>query len=218
LARFEMVLAELTQARALGKVVLPVVCKPLGGQIVLPDIQALDLVDWNADGIIRLEERLRAISSELARGFPLDPNRPPYPGIFAFEAPDAAIFFGRDEESRAVIERLDARRTQGGARFVVIVGASGSGKSSLLKAGVLPQLSRRHGQWVLLPDIRPEKAPMEALAKALAQHRVRTAATGNDLNQASPSDARVTRGWTDEDVVSEQICLPPYRKSDVVIK
>ena len=132
--------AELTQARALGKVILPVLCEPLDGQFVLPDIQAVDLVDWNAGGLERLEQRLRAISDELARGFALDPTRPPYPGINAFEKEDAAIYFGRDEESRAVLERLDARRTQGGARFVVIIGASGSGKSSLLKASVLPLL------------------------------------------------------------------------------
>ena len=67
--------AELTQARALGKVILPVLCEPLGGQFVLPDIQAVDLVDWNAGGLERLEKRLRAISDELARGFTLDPNR-----------------------------------------------------------------------------------------------------------------------------------------------
>src|SRR4051812_31225125 len=132
--------AELTQARALGKVILPVLCELLGDRFVLPEIQAVDLVDWNADGLGRLEQRLRAISSELARGFELDPSRPPYPGINAFEAADAAIYFGRDEESRAAIERLDARRTQGGARCLVIIGPSGSGKSSLLKAGVMPQL------------------------------------------------------------------------------
>ena len=123
-------------------------CEPLGGQFVLPDIQAVDLVDWNAGGLERLEKRLRAISDELARGFALDPTRPPYPGINAFQKEDAAIYFGRDEESRAVLERLDARRTQGGARFVIIIGASGSGKSSLLKASVLPLLgaaARRMG-------------------------------------------------------------------------
>ena len=161
--------AELTQARALGKVILPVVCKPIGERFVLPDIQSVDLLDWNADGLDKLERRLRAITNELARGFKLDPNRPPFPGIHAFEAEDAAIYFGRDDETRAVIERLDARRTQGGARFLVVIGASGSGKSSLLKAGVLPQLSRRRREWVVLPYIRPEKAPVEALAKSIAQ-------------------------------------------------
>ncbi|HEV2958119.1 MAG TPA: TIR domain-containing protein [Xanthobacteraceae bacterium] len=160
---------ELAQARALGKVILPIICAPLGDQYVLPEIQAVDLLDWNAGGIERLEQRLRAIASELARGFKVDPNRPPYPGIHAFEAEDAAIYFGRDDETRAVIERLDARRTQGGARFLVVIGASGSGKSSLLKAGVLPQLERRRREWVILPPIRPEKTPAEMLAKTIAQ-------------------------------------------------
>jgi hypothetical protein len=100
--------AELTLARALGKLILPIVCEPLGEPVVLPEIQSIDLLDWNADGLDKLERRLRAITNELARGFKLDPNRPPFPGIHAFEAEDAAIYFGRDDEARAVIERLDA--------------------------------------------------------------------------------------------------------------
>src|SRR5258705_7711827 len=135
----------------------------------MSEIQSVDLLDWNAGGLDKLEQRLRAITNELARGFKLDPNRSPFPGIHAFEAEDAAIYFGRDDETRAVIERLDARRTQGGARFLVMIGASGSGKSSLLKAGILPQLSRRRREWVVLPFIRPEKAPVETLAKSIAQ-------------------------------------------------
>lgn len=51
----------------------------------------------------------------------------------------------------------------------MIIGASGAGKSSLLKAGVLPQLGRRRDHWIVLPIMRPEKAPVEALAKILAQ-------------------------------------------------
>jgi Novel STAND NTPase 1 len=47
----------------------------------------------------------------------LYPDRAPFPGIRTFEAEDAAIYFGRDDETRAVIERLDACRTQGGARL-----------------------------------------------------------------------------------------------------
>jgi hypothetical protein len=119
---------ELCQARALGKVILPIVCQPLGER-VLREIQSVDLLDWNAGGLDKLEQRLRAITNEPARGFKLDPKRSPFPGIHAFEAEDAAIYFGRDDETRAVMERLDARRTQGGARFLVVIGASGSGKS-----------------------------------------------------------------------------------------
>jgi tetratricopeptide (TPR) repeat protein len=160
---------ELAQARALGKVIIPIICEPLGTHKVLPDIQAVDLLDLNKDGLDRLEQRLNAITHDLARGFPLDPGRPPYPGIHAFEAEDAAIYFGRDDETRGTFERLDARRTQGGARLLFIVGASGSGKSSLLKAGVLPQLARRRREWIVLQPIRPEKAPIETLAKSIAQ-------------------------------------------------
>jgi Novel STAND NTPase 1 len=116
----------------------------------------------------RIEKRLQAITSELARGFAFDPHRPPYPGIHAFRAEDAAIYFGRDAEVHSVIQRLDGRRTLGGARLLVIIGASGSGKSSLLQAGVLPQLVRRKRDWIVLPVLRPEKAPMEAIAKAIA--------------------------------------------------
>jgi tetratricopeptide (TPR) repeat protein len=161
---------ELAQARALGKVILPIISEPLGQGYVLPEIQAVDLVDWNTDGLARIEQRLQAITNELARGFKLDPIRPPYPGIHAFERDDAAIYFGRDDETRAVIEKLDARRTQGGVRFLLVIGASGAGKSSLLKAGVLPQLERRRSHWLLLPVMRPEKAPLEALSKTLALH------------------------------------------------
>ncbi|MBV8752390.1 MAG: SUMF1/EgtB/PvdO family nonheme iron enzyme [Hyphomicrobiales bacterium] len=162
--------AELTQARALGKLVLPVVCAPLGEQDILPQIQKVDLVDGNPKGLELIQRRLHAVADELARGFQLSAHRPPYPGIQAFELEDAAIYFGRDDETRAIIEKLDARRTQGGARFLLIIGASGAGKSSLLKAGVLPQLSRRRRHWIVLPPIRPERAPLSALAKSVAHH------------------------------------------------
>ena len=69
---------------------------------------------------------------------------------------------------RAVIEHLDGRRARGGAPLLIIIGASGAGKSSLLKAGVLPQLARRRREWIVLPTLRPEKAPMEVLTKAVA--------------------------------------------------
>jgi hypothetical protein len=162
---------EMTYARARGKVILPIICAPLGDQYVLPEVQAVDLLNWTSGGLERLEQRLRAIVNELARGFKIDPNRPPYPGIHSFEAEDAAIYFGRDDEIRAVIERLDARRTQGGTRFLVVIGASGAGKSSLLKAGLLPQLARRRRDWVVMQPVRPEKQLMEALAKAIVQRR-----------------------------------------------
>src|ERR1051326_3349007 len=99
---------ELTQARALGKIILPIKCAPLDSK-VLPQIHAVNLLDLNAGGLKQLEKSLRAISNDLARGFTLDPSRIPYPGIHSFEYEDAAIYFGRDQEAFAVIERLDSR-------------------------------------------------------------------------------------------------------------
>src|SRR5208283_1831086 len=54
-------------------------------------------------------------------------SRPPFPGLLAFEEEDAAIYFGRDDDIRRLIERLDARRAQGGAKLVALVGAFGPG-------------------------------------------------------------------------------------------
>ena len=160
---------ELTQARALEKIIIPIICEA-GATNPVPEIQALDAVASPAAALEVLKTKLLGISNELARGFTLAPDRSPYPGILAFEAEDAAIFFGRDEETRKVIDRLDARRIQGGARLIVVIGASGSGKSSLLKAGVLPKLARRETQWAVLPTIRPEKRPLEALAKSISHY------------------------------------------------
>jgi hypothetical protein len=58
----------------------------------------------------------------------------PFPGLRHFTADDAPIFFGRHSESTALLDRLQRQRV------VAVVGASGSGKSSLVAAGVLPRL------------------------------------------------------------------------------
>jgi formylglycine-generating enzyme required for sulfatase activity len=67
------------------------------------------------------------------------PKRPiwegsPFPGLRAFTPDDAPIFFGRERETAALIKQL------GEQRFVAVVGASGSGKSSLVGAGLIPRL------------------------------------------------------------------------------
>ena len=56
----------------------------------------------------------------------------PYPGLRPFQPHEAALLFGREKQVREVIDRL--RQTQ----FVAVIGGSGSGKSSLIHAGVVP--------------------------------------------------------------------------------
>ena len=65
------------------------------------------------------------------------PTRP-YPGLRPFEADEWPIFFGREDMVDDVIDRLADRC------LVLVHGSSGSGKSSLIRAGVLPRLQRMH--------------------------------------------------------------------------
>ena len=89
-----------------------------------------------------------------------------YVGLDAFDEADARHFFGRDEQITALLARL---RTE---RLVFVTGASGSGKSSLVLAGLLPALKRGRIEgsagWRYLPVVVPGVAPLQHLAQALA--------------------------------------------------
>ncbi len=61
----------------------------------------------------------------------------PYPGLRAFRPTEADRFFGRDAETDALMDRLLVK----GERFLALIGASGSGKSSLVYAGLIPKLT-----------------------------------------------------------------------------
>src|SRR5712675_2241853 len=106
---------------------------------------------WCFAGLVRLGAELTRLALNARGSFPWDKDRPPFPGLLAFDEADAAIYFGRDDDVRRLIERLNARRAQGGAKLVAVLGASGSGKSSLLRAGVLPRLKRDKSNWIVLP-------------------------------------------------------------------
>ena len=63
----------------------------------------------------------------------------PYPGLDYFDHTQAPIFFGRETETQQLIERL---QTQQGQRLLIVTGASGSGKSSLVRAGLWARLEQ----------------------------------------------------------------------------
>ncbi len=111
------------------------------------------------------EERWHAVAEESRRDgadSPPEPESgeiPPYVGLSAFTSADARRFFGRDK----LIEKLVARLA--GQRFLAVLGASGSGKSSLLRAGLLPAVK---GPVVLLtPGARPLQECAVKFAAAL---------------------------------------------------
>ncbi len=88
---------------------------------------------------------------------PSAPQRRPYPGLRALEADDAAVFFGRDAD---ITRGLDAVRSlcgRGVERMLVVLGPSGTGKSSFLRAGIWPRLIRDDERFLPLPIVRPER-------------------------------------------------------------
>jgi len=88
--------------------------------------------------------------------YPTEPRtwRMPYRGLEALEEEDAAVFFGRDADLVRCIDKLRGIREYGSSRLVVILGASGAGKSSFLRAGALPRLKRDDSSWLPLKPIR----------------------------------------------------------------
>ena len=199
--------AEFVQARALGKPIFQVVESDEGAaeKPIAADLQRLDLCHDRPAGLEQLRRELERIALQDQGGFPwpppTDPSRPPFPGLMVFEAEDTPVFFGRDDDWRAVNERLNTRRVQGGPRLLVLQGASGSGKSSLLRAGVLPRLRRAGLQWLVLPVLRPQARPLESLAQTLAVALQRPEAW-RELHQQllttteAPALAGLFAGWT----------------------
>lgn len=93
-----------------------------------------------------------------------DPNEvtvsAPYAGLAAFQQSDAGTFFGREKLTATIVEHLREKR------FLVLFGASGSGKSSVLRAGVLPRFSGPPAL-VLTPGAHPvEECAIQLAARA----------------------------------------------------
>lgn len=88
------------------------------------------------------------------------PGAPPFKGLQYFDEADADLFFGREQITAKLVESLHHQR------FLAVIGASGSGKSSIVRAGLIPALRRE--QWQI-HIITPTAHPLEALATALTR-------------------------------------------------
>lgn len=90
----------------------------------------------------------------------------PFPGLRPYEASETHLFFGRDAQVDALLRRLH------GARLLAVVGTSGCGKSSLVRAGLLPALAGGYladvGSRWRIAVLRPGTDPIDRLAHALA--------------------------------------------------
>lgn len=142
---------------------------------ILPVTHEEAHVTFSVEGLRRLKYGLERAGLEpkyFAWPPSNDPSRPPYRGLLPLEADDAGIFFGRDA---AVIEALDRLRGLCEAaqpRLLVVLGASGAGKSSFLRAGLFPRLVRDDRHFLPLPIIRTGRAAISSesgLLRALEQ-------------------------------------------------
>jgi hypothetical protein len=105
---------------------------------------------------------------------PIDVRPPaginPFPGLRPFQKHEEHLFFGREKQIDALLDRLAA------TRFLAVVGTSGSGKSSLVNCGLRPALYRgvigsAGTQWRIV-QFRPGNRPIIAMAAALAEKGV----------------------------------------------
>jgi len=91
----------------------------------------------------------------------------PYPGLRPFNEEESIFFRGREEHIEKIISQLEEKK------FLMLTGASGDGKSSLVYAGVIPNaragfFKAKFNNW-LIADLRPERSPLNNLAVSLAE-------------------------------------------------
>ncbi len=183
---------EITHARALGKQLFPLIIDACELRPVLLDTQATDLRPDPEAGYARLWDGMRSAGLDPTDSFDWDVHRPPYPGLKPFQAADAAVYFGREDDQRRCLDKLAQMRRYGGERLLVLVGTSGSGKSSLVRAGVIPKLARMP-DWRVLAPMRPLQQPVEELARALPEE-VRSRLTEDAGDQALAAAVAASAG------------------------
>ncbi|MEM8811455.1 MAG: TIR domain-containing protein [Pseudomonadota bacterium] len=159
--------AEFTQARALGKAIFPVIEDPAGERFVGTDLQAIDLRNERDGGLERLSVSLSELALSSAEGFELSDGVVPFPGLSAFDERHAAVFFGRDDDIARLREAVTAARARDAGKLIALLGASGAGKSSLVRAGLIPRLRRDKRNWIVPDAVRPEAMPAPRIASSL---------------------------------------------------
>jgi pimeloyl-ACP methyl ester carboxylesterase len=98
-------------------------------------------------------------------------TRCPYPGLRPFDKEDAELFFGRDELINSLLGKLNlgdvsTRRGELFGRFLAVTGDSGSGKSSLVRAGLIPSLTKANPKLQVI-ECRLDQEPHNSLAVAI---------------------------------------------------
>jgi energy-coupling factor transporter ATP-binding protein EcfA2 len=119
-------------------------------------------------------------------------ERNPFPGLRPFDADESHLFFGREKATDELLGKLRSNR------FIAVVGTSGSGKSSLVRAGALPDLyggfmAGAGSSW-RVALFRPHDRPIHELAKALASKEVLDGSDEDELMRVAITETVLRRG------------------------
>jgi hypothetical protein len=115
-----------------------------------------------------------------------EPDRAPYRGWEPFEDIDAGVFFGRDAAIVHGLDELRGMRLSGLTSILVVLGASGSGKSSFLRAGLVPRLQRDDRRFLVLGVMRADRNVLtgdHGLAAAIHTGRMELGLRGAPLGE-----------------------------------
>lgn len=180
----------------------------------LGELERFTWVDISDRSSVSIDELAAAVRGErplsvVARVEEARLNRNPFRGLQSFREDDAPYFFGREAETKDLADVVQSRRA------VLLVGASGSGKSSIVSAGLLPMLRREISRdvWSVL-TLRPQADPLLSLARAVtvalngASSPVEAEVEALRLRQALASPAAGSRGLI-ANLIAEQVSRLP---------
>jgi len=159
------------------------------GRMAIQEVTSANSPDWATPLILMRSEEGRLwqhmINNEAVT--PLLTTRDPYVGLYTFQEHDAEWFFGRE----GLVELLQEKVEE--SSFLAILGSSGSGKSSVVLAGLLPALKKgalpNSEEWHYV-TIKPTARPLDSLAAALNQVQGGNLGTLSTLRQVLASDER----------------------------
>lgn len=186
-------LAEYLLAKQLGKLCIPLIIEDVDWNSIPIEMRAEhQIVDLrNEGGKEQLQSGL-LIAGIAANTFEFPDDRSPFRGLQTLTEDDAAVFFGRDAEIVRAIDQVRRMISSGTEKLMVILGPSGSGKSSLMRAGVWPRLKRNQFEFLPLPIVRPGVSPLSGSFGLYAA--IEGAASDPDLGNRLSSDFPKTRG------------------------
>jgi formylglycine-generating enzyme required for sulfatase activity len=133
------------------------------------DVKHSIVITGDGNNISLTPEALNLLKPEITNQEPAE-GEPPYMGLRYFDTSDVDLFYGREALTRELLERVQKES------FLAIVGASGSGKSSVARAGLIP-LWKQENERLVIHIITPTARPLENLAACLTRESESVTAT-----------------------------------------